>query len=375
MGNSKKNESLEAAIKKQNEQIEKNIFGNEENDKEYQDALNYILGLIKEEIKNEYLVNGAILSCQMATGKDIEIDGIRFRGGHGSRTRLKVNRKGKISGKAKAIILDCKKEENIFPFGNCLAELPDPVKEKLKNNQQARIEGTCKYLMWLEEKWENVFEGDNGSFCYEGNPELTMNSVLFCKRGGAFIYPLTSGQRITKYDYELIANQLTKEKILLMYKYQLTFDEYKISQDLELDEIQLVIFMEMREYFKNEPSLKVGNVIFTFEGLGSYSGPTNSDHPNGQFGAIFIYCKDGEIVCMSDNCSTLPDHNETATIEDGIYDAVYWNHGKNKYSALQLRNYENVSDVYIPACYHDISNNNIVIKKMQLALICMRRVI
>lgn len=74
--------------------------------------------------------------------------------------------------------------------------------------------GTCKYLMWLEDRWEKTLEGENGFFCYEGSPVLTMNSVLFCKHGGAFIYPLTSGQRITKYDYELVANQLTKEDIL-----------------------------------------------------------------------------------------------------------------------------------------------------------------
>lgn len=87
--------------------------------------------------------------------------------------------------------------------------------------------------------------------------------------------------------------------------------------------------------------------------MGSYSGPSNSDHPNGQFGAIFIYCKDGEIVCMSDNCSTLPDHIETATIEDGIYYAVYKLHN-GTYQAIQL--WTSKTDKTVPACYHDKEN-------------------
>lgn len=353
MENGGKKESLEAAFEKQNEQLKKTILGDEENDKEYQDTLDYIYGLIKKDIKDEYLVNGAILSCEKATGEEIVIDGIPFLGGRGNKTKLVVSGKGKIAGKATATIMDCKKEINIFPFGNCLAKLPDQIKEELKFNQQARIEGTCKYLMRLEKRWENVIEVENDFFCFEGSPVIKMSSVLFCNRGGAFIYPLTSGQRATQYDYEMAISELSKEDFLLIHKYQLTLDEYKIGQELGLEERQLNIFKEIREYFEDVPSLKEENVIFAFEGLGSYSGETNSDHPNGQFGAIFIYCENGEIVCMSDNCSTLPDHVETATIKDGIYYTVYKLHN-GVYQALQL--WTSKTDQTIPACYHDKEN-------------------
>lgn len=334
MGNGK-GESLEAAIEKQDEQIKKTILGDGGNDEEYQDALDYVYGLVEEDIKDEYLVSGAILTCEKATGKEIIIDGIPFLGGCGNRTKLVVNRKEKIIDKAKATILDCKKEINIFPFGNCLAELSNQVKENLKNNRQAQINGTCKYLMWLEERWEHVLEGKNGFFFYEGVQELTMQSVLFCKRGGAFIYPLTSGQRITKYDYELLVNQLTKEDTLLIYKYQLSLGEYKIGQELGLKENQLVIFKEIREYFEDIPSLRQENVIFTFEGLGNKNGVTNDLHPNGQFNALFVIYKDGQLIYAMGEGSTLPDRTNNATTRDGVYKAIFINH-KGHYAALQL---------------------------------------
>lgn len=366
MENRGRKESLEDAVEKQREQIKEGMLDDGGDDAEYQNALDYIYGLIEADIKDEYLVNGAIITCEMATDKVLTFDGIPFLVNQASRTRLKVNRKGKIVGEPQATVFDCKKGENIVPFGNCLAEVSNKKKEELKADSQAQIAGTCRHLMWLEDRWEKTFEGENGLFCYEKSPTLTMNSVLFCKHGGAFIYPLTSGQRITKYDYELAADQLTKEDILLIHKnqwtkeevslilrYQLSLDEYRTSQEWGLEENQLVIFKEMREYFEDEPDLKNGNVIFTFEGLGSYSGPANSDHPNGQFGAIFIYCKDGKIVCGSDNCSTLPDHIETATIEDGTYYAVYKLHNQT-YQAIQL--WTSKTDDTVPACYHDKEN-------------------
>lgn len=106
MGNGGKKGSLEEAVEKQREQIKEGMFGDEEGDEKYQDALDYVYGLFEAEIRNEYLVNGAILSCEKATNKMLIIDGVTFLGKQ-AKTRLKVNRKGKRKIKEKSAGADC----------------------------------------------------------------------------------------------------------------------------------------------------------------------------------------------------------------------------------------------------------------------------
>ena len=81
-------------------------------------------------------------------------------------------------GRPKATETDCKKEINISDFGEC----------KLCEDGK-----TCKECMELTDKWENT---SGSSWKLEKLNEataLTMDSVIFCKKGG-MIAPETSGQ-------------------------------------------------------------------------------------------------------------------------------------------------------------------------------------
>lgn len=87
------------------------------------------------------------------------------------------------------------------------------------NNKSAeavalRKEGTCKYLMKLEEEWEN-YELAKEFFSFTDfetgeKPGITMTSMLFCKHGG-FIYPITSGQVVTD---NVIAEEVDEKQSL-----------------------------------------------------------------------------------------------------------------------------------------------------------------
>lgn len=112
-------------------------------------------------------------------------------------------------------------------------------------------------------------------------------------------------------------------------------EEMLFAYRFQLNEEQLVIFKEIRDYYQAVPDLANENVIFAFEGLGSYEGATNKYHQKGQYGAIFVYCKEGQIIYACDKCSTLPDTTYNATIKDGIYGANYHNHHRS-YVSLQL---------------------------------------
>ena len=157
----------------------------------------------------------------------------------------------------------------------------------------------------------------------QGYPAITMQARLFCCKCGAFIYPVTSGQREVRYGFEdTPLDAMTIDDILFAYEFNLNRE-------------QMVIFEEIRKYYQAVPNLVNENVIFAFEGLGSYEGSTNKYHLKGQYGAIFVYCKEGQIIYACDKCSTLPDTTYNATTKDGIYGANYHNHHES-YVSLQL---------------------------------------
>ena len=143
-----------------------------------------------------------------------------------------------------ANVTDTKKEWNIMPFPcNCREPaLPDQEVEIKDNIADCQANGVCKYLMDLEEKWENIVfnepehialakvsykefpNGDPdgglnvgsvnvGTWQNEKKQGITLTSVLFCKYGG-FIYPLTSGQELVmlfkKDRYSLTDEELQK---------------------------------------------------------------------------------------------------------------------------------------------------------------------
>lgn len=316
----------------------------------------------EDEKRTEYLVDGAILTCTMCTNEDVVAEGNVYKDFikdktemdkeiHTKRFGSKVLRRlvvtenptAEINELKYATVKDSINGTNIPYFGNCQRE-PDNERERYtfrSHTLQQRECGSCRYLMNLEKEWENYDIGqsffDFPDDQYGDKPGITMTSFLFCKHGG-FIYPVTSGQEILQYAYYFSAG-LTIEDILLVKKFNIRKNE-------------IVIFPEIEKYFEEYPELWNENVVFAFEGLGSYSGPPNSDRSQGQFGAIFVYYQNGEPIYMSRNCSTLADHASSKTTDEGIYNALYWKHQK-VYAALQLRDYKNEGSGEIPTHHYD----------------------
>ena len=328
---------------KQKDRILRAAFGDEAKKEENRESLDYVYELMEQDILDEYLVNGARLTCEKATAAPIVIDNQCFFAdicGKGTQTPLSVNRRMKLYDLPFANLSDTKKGVNIFPFGNCTCELTEAEKQYLKGIPEAKTEGICKYLMRLNESWD-IFPRLEGRNYIEGYPAIDMRARLFCHSKGAFIYPVTSGQRSVMYGYEDTP------------LFAMDIDEAIFAAKHNLTEEQMVIFLKIQQYFDADSKLEQGNVIFAFEGLGSFSGPSNSDHPNGQFGAIFILYQDGKPQYMSDKCSTLPDNVGPATIEDGVYYAVYHMHGNEDYRYQALQLWTDETNSCISAHYHD----------------------
>lgn len=326
--------TYQQAAEGQDDIIRDRLFNSDIDEEKHEESLDYIYGLIKKDYSDEYLVDGAVLWCEKATQEPVEIDGLKYYANRDGTSRLRVKHQSSIGEKANALITDCKKDENIFSFGNCTLPLSAEDKEKLKENFENRIKGTCNCLMEPDRVWDEYPRFGLSAYSYDDIRAITMNAGLFCKRG-AWILPITSGQ---EKDYI--------DSVELM-----TGAEFEFAMEFDLTEEQLVIFKEMQEYFKSYPELKVGNTIFAFEGLGDFTGGKNKYHPNGQFGAIFVYCKDGRCSYLTKEASTLPDDKSNAVIKDGVYQTVYTSH--RGYQALQLREHGNVGNSDIPAVRYD----------------------
>lgn len=196
----------------------------------------------QDELSKEYLVDGAILTCTNCTNKpvmyniggkaymflaeqskDVNINEIDTYMYDNSKIygRLKVseNTNASVEGLAYATIADSEKEnnKNIPFFGNCLRE-PDSEEEKnyIQENYETienkkGTKGNCKYLMKLNEEWDNYITDDTiFSFIDDKQgevPGITMTSILFCKHGG-FIYPVTSGQSMVTIEAYVTMDQL-----------------------------------------------------------------------------------------------------------------------------------------------------------------------
>ncbi len=318
-----------------------------ETSEEYEKIVKQYYSELLEEILDEYLVDGALLTCENATSDDQEIDGHIIHPRNDGTSYLRVTQQRKrIDDLPQATVKDNIKYGNITPFGNC-KYLEEFKKSKeynfckrdiLKNNEETFYKGTCNYFMNITSDWEMLPRDGNVCSTTDGMIELNMQSALFCSRGGAYIVPLTSGQRQTCFGLDYLAD--------------IDADELLTAFHCGLDFNQLIAFKEMKKYFNENPELLQGNVIFAFEGLGNYSNNGNKYHLKGQFGAALFICKDGKMVYVTADGSTLPDTTENAVIYDGIYSAVYWNH-HGKYSTLQLKIKDNIQNSNIPALrYH-----------------------
>ncbi|EOS41635.1 hypothetical protein C809_04206 [Lachnospiraceae bacterium MD335] len=209
--------------------------------------------------KDEYLVDGAALTCNMAATGTYMIRNVAFgteikNMENPTRTYLRVSANlTEINGKPVATIKDHKKIEeepeseqgnakgnkskesdtkgnelkkekngNIEPFKcNCL-NFPDRESEyeRIFKDKDCRKYGTCRQLMNLESDWENFIKS-TGYLSFSRTTEkeraqgITMKSVLFCSHGG-LITPVTSGQ-IRHYAYGDIIDKVTLERIKLLH--------------------------------------------------------------------------------------------------------------------------------------------------------------
>lgn len=169
---------------------------------------------IYAEQEGEYLVEGALLTCSLATKKPLIIQeetyesGMKATGSILERpeavSKLKVNpKKSGFNGYIPANIYDSKKSKNICPFGNCMSMLTSKDVSIIREmGESAKRTGICQCLMNLNEEWENlpsINEADLFEFPGEEDKEkpygITRTSILFCKRGG-IISALTSGQSV-----------------------------------------------------------------------------------------------------------------------------------------------------------------------------------
>lgn len=240
----------QVAEEKQRELLEKTAERYRLEDDEVEDFLceNYA-----DRESCEYLVDGAILTCTNCTRDDVSVETVvtskdpvpvisiyraeldpsiddSMLPDNDTKVfgRLKVteNLTANTNGLKHATIKDRERGKNIPSFGNCL-RAPDCILEEspfimLDFMRQVKMKldlkssgagnkgktddgeesnnmrgGTCRYLMRLENEWENYeigqsFQSFNDDV--EGNKAgITMTSILFCKHGG-FIYPVTSGQ-------------------------------------------------------------------------------------------------------------------------------------------------------------------------------------
>lgn len=187
---------------------------------------------LQDGVDDEYLVDGALLTCtrakwgnfDLSDGESIKIDGLSDKLMTGiPTTHLHVDENPMSdNGLCHATIADTVQEGNIYPFPcNCReAATLEQEKAIIANKDECQRQGVCKYLMDLEEEWENINFGvsyaqfpDNdasalgtvgassiletgGRLMSELKAGITMTSVLFCRHGG-FIYPLTSGQKVS----------------------------------------------------------------------------------------------------------------------------------------------------------------------------------
>ncbi|MBO5055726.1 MAG: hypothetical protein J6C64_05140 [Lachnospiraceae bacterium] len=338
--------------------------------KELDKAENY-LEIYMEYLKDKrtehhYLVDGAILTCTRCTLDVQKLNDKEFTAPEGSNeTILKVTKNTKYLNGAEqyfATIKDCGKFENIEPFGNCLNP-PDREEERkaiilASESVELRKLGTCRYLMKLNDEWENLIS-DTGyqevtGFDGVTLEEITMESILFCRHGG-FIYPVNPGY---------IMSECIDDK-------NLNNEEMQFALQYGLSEKQSMALLDIRKYFEEKPELLQGTTIFAFEGLGTYLeegevstwNGKNSYHPNGQFGAILIVTKNGQLAYAEARASTLPDNMEkSATVLEGYYTIKAAKHKStdpNGYAAVQLKEF-NTNNAVLPA-YNSVHNNGTVV--------------
>lgn len=200
----------------------------------------------EEDLFKEYLVNGAILTCEQSTRKPKEVkvqdEVLDFSVTDNGITAEKVSvdrdkvlgqltvtqtKRAEVRGEKHATTVDYCVERNVPSFGNCKNMLYNgSEKEKLlEGAAKDKIHGNCKYLINIMDEWEDEdlqkspLQFDTRAGMKDG---LTMTNMLFCSHGG-WIYPVTSGQS----DYN-------KQEIM-----QLMMRKMKAYLDGDLSEVEV----------------------------------------------------------------------------------------------------------------------------------------
>lgn len=171
----------------------------------------------EEDLFKEYLVNGAILTCEQSTRKPQEVKvrdevlnfSVKDNGitaGNVPVDKDKVlgkltvtqTKRAEVRSEKHATTVDYCFDRNIPSFGNCKnIQYNDSEKEKLlEGAAKDKAHGNCKYLVSIMDEWEDEdlqkspLQYDTRAGLKDG---LTMTNMLFCSHGG-WIYPVTSGQ-------------------------------------------------------------------------------------------------------------------------------------------------------------------------------------
>lgn len=157
---------------------------------------------------DEYLVEGAVLTCTMTTkAKKIYRDKKYIVEFPCERTTLSVTENIALTccDLPHATIKDAKKKDdannnNIPPFRcNCiLAPYTDEEWAALEADEACLTEGTCRALMKLNDEWDNLPQADGEGQQVNDIPLISMGSILFCRHGGIII-PEYSGQIPERY--------------------------------------------------------------------------------------------------------------------------------------------------------------------------------
>lgn len=120
----------------------------------------------------------------------------------------------------------------------------------------------------------------------------------------------------------------------------------------DLTERQAEALRKINDYYRNYPELlDKATTVFAFEGVNSGTmawGGDTTYHPYGQFDAMFVSVRNGEIVALTTNASTLPDRpdyynsvreTDAFVTQEGLYALKSYPH--NKYAAGKLYDFNN----------------------------------
>ncbi len=227
----------------------------------------------KNDSLHQYLVDGALLTCTMATLDDFEVDSetsVKLEietleeGEKRRQTFLSVMENAMYIGEScYATVKDTIINRNIFPFRCNCRQKADRMSEieRIKNNiADCRENGVCQYLICLNEEWDNMLLSDGKTYQMHRNIKavdsvsgagwilggidteiedvegITRTSVLFCKHGG-LIVPLTSGQENNGGEdgEEQYKNDVRYQRLLIEAERRKgNIEEYKIEFVLEV---------------------------------------------------------------------------------------------------------------------------------------------